>query len=274
MTKLTGVCQQYNRRTSIKQTRQLVGRDLVPHRSCQSSAGKRTHWRGLALNYDATTQPGLIDIRVTAIDQDGFSSTQVQTVRVKDPLDTSAPAISWAGSLAGSTLAKAPVSVQSLTSVQASLQELQLMGYQLQIAPAGTNSWTTLAQQSTLATTVVPRVTVVPVVPRGRSQGQRSQGLPRVKGLPRVRVFPVPRVTVRVTVPRVRSPILQNPPHWFSLPVWSDPCALNTPVPCTTSLHAVTDASPSPKTILTGLRFCRLQVMRLNGSTRMPGRTA
>ena len=100
------------------------------------------------------TQPGLIDIRVTATDQDGFSATQVQTVRVKDPLDASAPAIAWAGSLAGNTAVQAPVSISNLTSVQASLQELQLMGYQLQIAPADTSSWTTLAQQSTLATTV------------------------------------------------------------------------------------------------------------------------
>ena len=73
---------------------------------------------------------------------------------------------------------------------------------------------------------------------------------------------------------RVRSPILQNPPRWFSLQPWFDPCALSTPVLCTTSLHAVTDANPSPKTTLIGLRFCRLQAMRLNGSTRMPGPTA
>ena len=37
--------------------------------------------------------PGLIELRVTARDQDGFVGTQTHTVRVKDPIDTAAPSI-------------------------------------------------------------------------------------------------------------------------------------------------------------------------------------
>ncbi len=97
------------------------------------------------------TQPGLVDIRVTATDQDGFSTTQTHTVRVKDPLDTSAPLLAWAGVLAGSTGNTAPVSISATTAVQVSLQEQQLMGYRVQMAPANTNNWATLSSTDSAA---------------------------------------------------------------------------------------------------------------------------
>jgi len=49
------------------------------------------------------TRPGLIEVRVTATDRDGFQSTQTHTIRVKDPTDTQAPSIAWTGALAGAT---------------------------------------------------------------------------------------------------------------------------------------------------------------------------
>lgn len=41
--------------------------------------------------------PGLIELRVTAIDADGFTATTTQTVR--DPLDTAAPQLAFSGAL-------------------------------------------------------------------------------------------------------------------------------------------------------------------------------
>ncbi|UUZ69428.1 putative Ig domain-containing protein [Polaromonas sp. P2-4] len=97
------------------------------------------------------TQPGLIEVRVTAIDRDGFQSTQVHTIRVKDLADTQAPSIAWSGALAGATALGRPVDIASVTVLQASLQERQLMGYRLEIAPANSSAWSTLAEQSAAA---------------------------------------------------------------------------------------------------------------------------
>ncbi|MES2302019.1 MAG: hypothetical protein V4521_08115, partial [Pseudomonadota bacterium] len=57
------------------------------------------------------TQPGLIEIRVTATDLDGFTATRVQTVRVKDPADSAAPQLNWTGLLAGGAVASGPFGV-------------------------------------------------------------------------------------------------------------------------------------------------------------------
>ena len=35
----------------------------------------------------------------TATDADGFSATRTQTLRVRDPLDSRAPVLAWAGAL-------------------------------------------------------------------------------------------------------------------------------------------------------------------------------
>ena len=48
------------------------------------------------------TDPGLVEIRVVAIDVDGFSATETQTIRVRDPLDSSGPVLTWGGALEGS----------------------------------------------------------------------------------------------------------------------------------------------------------------------------
>ncbi|MFT5960936.1 MAG: VCBS repeat-containing protein, partial [Burkholderiaceae bacterium] len=96
--------------------------------------------------------PGLIEVRVTATDRDGFHSTQTHTVRVKDPADTQAPALAWSGNLIGATALGQPVQVTGPIDLQASVQDLQLMGYQLEIAAAGTTAWRTLTGQTAAAT--------------------------------------------------------------------------------------------------------------------------
>jgi Putative Ig domain len=69
-----------------------------------AALGDADHWQTVALDglgrlQLVPTQPGLIEIRVTATDQDGFSKTTAQLVRVKDPADTEAPALAWSGAL-------------------------------------------------------------------------------------------------------------------------------------------------------------------------------
>ena len=128
-----------------------------------NGAANSDQWQAVALDgagrmHLTPSQPGLIEVRVTAIDRDGFSGTQTHTIRVKDPADTQAPALAWTGVLAGATALGRPVDITQLTELQASLQERQLMGYKLEIAPAsGTNGangssvWRTVALQSAAA---------------------------------------------------------------------------------------------------------------------------
>ncbi|MFH4238449.1 hypothetical protein WAJ08_22300, partial [Acinetobacter baumannii] len=75
-----------------------------------------------------------IEIRATAIDIDGFSQQQVQTIRVKDPQDNLAPVLTWQGQLKGAAITTAPIVVQNITDLTASIKEQQLMGYKLEIA--------------------------------------------------------------------------------------------------------------------------------------------
>ncbi|HET7864109.1 MAG TPA: putative Ig domain-containing protein, partial [Burkholderiaceae bacterium] len=65
--------------------------------------------------------PGLVEVRVTAIDADGFSNTQTETVRVRDPLDTTAPQLSWNGALAGTASDRAPAVITHATQIQAQI---------------------------------------------------------------------------------------------------------------------------------------------------------
>ena len=108
----------------------------------------------------SATLPGLVDLRVTATDRDGFTSTQTHTILVKDPADTQAPALAWTGALGGASALTRPLTITELTTLQASLQERQLMGYKLEIAPASNtgnasgvdnSAWVTLAEQSAAA---------------------------------------------------------------------------------------------------------------------------
>jgi hypothetical protein len=99
------------------------------------------------------TAPGLIEVRATVIDADGFSATQTQSIRVRDPQDTTAPLLSWGGAFAGTTITSAPVTVSAVSQLQARISDLQLMGWKVQIAPSfgGTidaSAWTTLASAS------------------------------------------------------------------------------------------------------------------------------
>ncbi|HLF95978.1 MAG TPA: CARDB domain-containing protein, partial [Methylococcaceae bacterium] len=119
------------------------------------------------------TQPGLIEIQVTATDRDGFSATETHTVRVKDPGDTQAPELAWGGNLAGADAWTQPLDIARVTSLQAALQERQLMGYKLELAPAlaeapsglplsqrgiegdlPTGAWRTLAEENTAAAAI------------------------------------------------------------------------------------------------------------------------
>ncbi|EHU1210218.1 tandem-95 repeat protein [Acinetobacter nosocomialis] len=95
-------------------------------------------------------QPGLIEIRATAIDIDGFSQQQVQTIRVKDPQDNLAPVLTWQGQLKGAAITTAPIVVQNITDLTASIKEQQLMGYKLEIArnTTGLLQWHTLQDVS------------------------------------------------------------------------------------------------------------------------------
>jgi VCBS repeat-containing protein len=111
------------------------------------------------------TRPGLLDIQVTAIDQDGFSNTYIHSVRVKDPVDTQAPQLAWGGALQGATALGTPVTIGTLTQVQAALQEQQLMGYKLEIAPAGTAAWSTLAEQTSPAENIAAALALPSIDP-------------------------------------------------------------------------------------------------------------
>ena len=85
------------------------------------------------------TQPGLIEVRVTATDHDGFVSSQTHTVRIKNPADTTAPLLAWVDELSGASAFTKPVEINQVTVLKAGLTEQQLMGYKLQIAPAGSD---------------------------------------------------------------------------------------------------------------------------------------
>ncbi len=117
------------------------------------------------------TQPGLIEIRVTAIDQDGFSTTQTHTVAVRDPADTTAPLLAWSGAFQGATATSEPITVNTLTALQAAIQEQQLMGYKLQIAPSlpstigggagGGGAWSTLGEQTFAAENIAQQAALL-----------------------------------------------------------------------------------------------------------------
>ena len=117
-------------------------------------------WQAVAIDATgrlklAATAPGLVEIRVTVTDVDGFTSTKTQTVRVRDPQDTTAPVLAWGGMFSGSSLASVPATLSQAASLQASLSDLQLMGWKLEIAPStggviDASAWTTLSS-ATLA---------------------------------------------------------------------------------------------------------------------------
>ncbi|ULU23434.1 tandem-95 repeat protein [Dyella terrae] len=116
------------------------------------------------------TQPGTIDVRVVATDADGFSATQDSYLLIKDPAAL-APVVTWSGVLAGATLSSKPVEIDALTSLQANLQELQLMGYSLQVAPVGSSTWQNLGQQSYNAGNISQAVNLASLDPTAFANG-------------------------------------------------------------------------------------------------------
>ena len=121
----------------------------------RGSAMGTEQWQTVALDSTgriklAGKQPGLIEIRTTVTDIDGFTQQQTETIRVRDPLDTVAPVLSWQGQLNGASLLNEPVVIHDLTDITALVKEQQLMGYKLEIASnkAGNLQWHTLQEIS------------------------------------------------------------------------------------------------------------------------------
>ncbi|MDK2126935.1 putative Ig domain-containing protein, partial [Parachitinimonas caeni] len=117
-------------------------------------AGFGSDWQPVALDTSGrlrlpATVAGLIELQITATDVDGFSTTRTQSVRVRDPQDSAAPQLAWAGALKPADQAPATLSTASL--LQARLDETQLMGWRLQLAPLH-GEWTTLADAQATAT--------------------------------------------------------------------------------------------------------------------------
>ena len=106
--------------------------------------------------------PGLAEIQVSATDVDGFSSSYVQKIMVRDPQDRSAPLLSWGSGLpsdnANFSADLAPLVLIRPSMLQARISDTQLMGWKLEIAPGGSGNgatvWRTLDQASVSAQTV------------------------------------------------------------------------------------------------------------------------
>ena len=135
-----------------------------------SALSDAAQWQTVALDslgrlHLVPTDPGLIEIQVTAIDQDGFSSTHTQTVSVKDISDTQAPALAWSGLLQGADRFSEPLIVSDISNIQAALQEQQLMGYKLEIAPANTAQWRILTERSHAADEVLANLSLTTLDP-------------------------------------------------------------------------------------------------------------
>ncbi|MDN5416349.1 MAG: putative Ig domain-containing protein, partial [Acinetobacter sp.] len=98
-------------------------------------------------------QPGLIEIRTTVIDIDGFTQQKTETVRVRDPQDAVAPIVSWQGKLSGTSAYTESVVIKDAIDIVALIREQQLMGYKLEIASnkAGNLQWRTLQETSAKA---------------------------------------------------------------------------------------------------------------------------
>jgi len=116
----------------------------------------QTDWTALTLDSSGRARltslaPGLIEVRVTVTDADGFSTTTVRQLLVKDPSDTQAPVLAWDDVLEGATAQGKPVTVVSALDLSAYLADAQLMGYRLELAPAGTDRWQTITSRDIAA---------------------------------------------------------------------------------------------------------------------------
>ncbi|HEY8879876.1 MAG TPA: tandem-95 repeat protein [Roseateles sp.] len=118
--------------------------------------------------------PGLVELRVTATDADGFSATTTQTVRVRDPLDTTAPQLAFSGALNTGSLA--PAVIGSATALTARIADLQLMGYVLEAAPSNgdrvdESAWRTLSKSDYAAAAVNGDLTLATLDPSRWANG-------------------------------------------------------------------------------------------------------
>jgi RHS repeat-associated protein len=89
--------------------------------------------------------PGLYTFVATATDAAGNVGTAARTLRVFDPADTTPPVISLASPAPGAI-------VTYLTDISGSVTDDNLEFYRLQVAPAGTDEWTTFFEGSTAVT--------------------------------------------------------------------------------------------------------------------------
>ncbi|WP_291995607.1 tandem-95 repeat protein [Candidatus Accumulibacter sp. ACC003] len=138
--------------------------------------GQDGDWQSLALDAAGrvkllATRPGLLELRVTATDRDGFVATRLHTLRVKDSTDNSAPQLAWSGALAGSNAASQPRTLRASTAIAAQLYEAQLLGWQLQISAAGSDAWQTLAEADVPASAVAQTLALADVDPRRFDNG-------------------------------------------------------------------------------------------------------
>jgi len=141
-----------------------------------SGLGDADNWQTVALDSAGRikllpTQPGLIEVRVTATDNDSFVSVETHTVRIKDPADTAAPLLAWMDTLSGATAVTKPVEISQITSLKAGLVEQQLMGYKLQIAPAGSDVWQTLAEHTEAAISIDRQLDLISIDPSKFANG-------------------------------------------------------------------------------------------------------
>ncbi|QKS29665.1 MAG: tandem-95 repeat protein [Candidatus Accumulibacter similis] len=120
---------------------------------------EREPWRRVAVDVAGRfrfnpEKPGLMELRVTATDRDGFSAQRIHALPVLDPADSAAPRLAWSGALTGMTDGAAPLRIAAPLAIAADLSEAQLMRWQLLLAPAGADDWSTLAEQVSRATAI------------------------------------------------------------------------------------------------------------------------
>ncbi|EXI65626.1 MAG: rhombotarget A [Candidatus Accumulibacter adjunctus] len=99
-------------------------------------------------------EPGVVELRITATDHDGFSAQHIHTLPVLDPADSAAPRLAWSGALRGATGSAPPLRVAAPLALAADLAEAQLLDWQLLLAPAASDQWSTLARQESRATAI------------------------------------------------------------------------------------------------------------------------
>jgi hypothetical protein len=125
----------------------------------EARADETEPWRRVAVDAAGRfrftpEKPGLMELRVTATDRDGFSAQRIHALPVLDPTDSAAPRLAWSGALSGMAGSTAPLRIAAPLAIAADLSEAQLMGWQLLLAPVGTDDWSTLAEQVSRATAI------------------------------------------------------------------------------------------------------------------------